>query len=208
MIVSVVPNAYQTTLIFPTGLRNGVVAKNRLSLPDALDGLGKTDIGGLELVKGKANEDGGGVEAPGEELAGGGNALLGDVVDNDVAEAGVGVNKDGGGEDGVHGRVERAGGEGSDGQGDKAGGDDTVEGPVVGAMRRRGGGNLDGVVDYRYSVRLLLCACMGCIDMLWMMRFSQADMGFVEFMTGKEQAWLLGYCSYLCPQCALSPSKC
>lgn len=122
------------------------LSQSRLSLPDALDGLGKTDIGGLELVKGKANEDGSGVEAPGEELAGGGNALLGDVVDNNVAEAGVGVDEDGGGEDGVHGRVERAGGKRSDGQGNKTGGDDTVEGPVVGAMGRRGGRNVDGVV--------------------------------------------------------------
>lgn len=122
------------------------LSQSRLSLPDALDGLGKTDIGGLELVKGKANEDGSGVETPGEELAGGGNALLGDVVDNDVAEAGVGVDEDGGGEDGVHCRVERAGGKRSDGQRNKTGGDDTVEGPVVGAMGRRGRGNVDGVV--------------------------------------------------------------
>lgn len=123
-----------------------IVAKCRSSLPDALDGLSKTDIGGLELVKGKANEDGSGVKAPGKDLAGLGDALRGNVVDNDVAEASVGVDKDGGGEDGVHGGVERAGGEGSDGQGNETGGDDTVEGPVVGAMRRRGRGNLDGVV--------------------------------------------------------------
>lgn len=123
------------------------VAKSRLSLPDALDGLGKTDIGGLELVKGKADEDGSGVKAPGEELASSGDALLGNVVDNDVAEAGVGVDEDGGGEDGVHGGVERASGEGSDGQGNKTGGDDTVEGPVVGTMGRRGGRNRGGGVD-------------------------------------------------------------
>src|SRR6188474_2613318 len=48
--------------------------------PYSLDSLGDTHVGGLELIEGQADDDGGGVQTPGEDLAGARRALLRDVV--------------------------------------------------------------------------------------------------------------------------------
>lgn len=53
-----------------------------LGLPDSLDALGETDIVCLELVEANTGEDGGGVESPHGELAGLGDTLGGEVVDD------------------------------------------------------------------------------------------------------------------------------
>lgn len=71
----------------------------------------------------------------------------GDVVDNNLLEAHVGVEEENAAEDGVESRVERASGEGSDGQGDEAGGEETLECPVVGSVGGVGIGNGSRVVD-------------------------------------------------------------
>lgn len=44
------------------------------------------------------------------------------------------MDEDGAADDGVSGWVDRAGDEGSDGERDEASGDETLEGPVVGAL--------------------------------------------------------------------------
>lgn len=48
------------------------------------------------------------------------------------------VEEDDGAEDGVQGRVEGAGSERSDAQRDETGGEETLEGPVVGAVSGAG----------------------------------------------------------------------
>jgi hypothetical protein len=53
-----------------------------LCLPDSLDTLGETNIICLKLVETNAGENGGGVESPHGELAGLGDALGGEVVDD------------------------------------------------------------------------------------------------------------------------------
>lgn len=85
-----------------------------LSLPHPLDCLRNTDIIRLELVQTNADRQRCEVEKPHEGLVKTGEAVLGDVVDDDGLETDVGVKEDGAAEDGVHGRVERAGSEGGD----------------------------------------------------------------------------------------------
>lgn len=51
-------------------------------MPDSLDSLGETDIVCLELVETNAGKDSGGVESPHGELAGLGDTLGGEVVDD------------------------------------------------------------------------------------------------------------------------------
>lgn len=53
-----------------------------LCLPDSLDTLGKTNIICLKLVEANASKDGSGVQSPHGELAGLGDALGGEVVDD------------------------------------------------------------------------------------------------------------------------------
>lgn len=53
-----------------------------LGLPDSLDKLGETNIVCLELVETDTSEDSGGVEGPHGELAGLGDTLGGEVVDD------------------------------------------------------------------------------------------------------------------------------
>ncbi len=120
--------------------------------PHTLDSLGDAHIGGFELVEGQADDGGGGVDGPGEELAHARHPLFGDVIDDDVLEAGVRVDEDGGAQDGVERRVQRAGREGGDGERDQGAGDQPVKGPVVGPVgwgRGRYGG---GIVYYKSEV--------------------------------------------------------
>lgn len=137
-------------LFFPQSLgsqKHNLYSFSCLSLPQSLDGLGDADIAGLVLVEGKADNDGGGVEAPDGSLAGPGCSVLRNVIDDDVLEAGVRVDEEGGAQDGIHGGVERAGGERSDGKGDQGRSDETVKGPVVGAVRGRRGRYGGSIVD-------------------------------------------------------------
>lgn len=53
-----------------------------LSSPNSLDGLCKTDVVGLELVKTDTGEDGAGLEDPHEGLLGARSAVAGEVIDN------------------------------------------------------------------------------------------------------------------------------
>lgn len=122
-------------------------AAPRLCVPQLADQLSDTDIVRLKLVQAQANEGSDGVEAPGEALAGLGEALLGDVVGDEDLEAEVGVDEEEAAQDGVGGRVEGAGGERSDGQGHDAGGDEALKGPVVGAVAGVGRGDGRSVVD-------------------------------------------------------------
>lgn len=116
-------------------------------MPQLADELGDADIVGLKLVQAQADEGRDSVEAPGESLAGGGEALLGDVVGDEDLEAEVGVDEQEGAQDGVGGGVERAGGEGSDGQGHDAGGDEALKAPVIGAVAGIRCGDGGSVVD-------------------------------------------------------------
>lgn len=102
-----------------------------LSLPHSLDRLSDTNIIGLKLVQTNTDSDSSQVQPPPENLAQAGISLLGDVVDDDLLEAHVGVEEHGGAEDGIHGGVEGARGKGDDGDGDEAGGEEAFEGPVV-----------------------------------------------------------------------------
>ena len=72
---------------------------------------------------------------------------LGNVVDDDGLEANVRVEENGRAQDGVHGRVERAGGEGSDGEGDERSGEEALKSPVVGAVGGVGGRDGSGFVN-------------------------------------------------------------
>lgn len=108
-----------------------------LSFPHPLDSLCQTNVVGLKLVQTDANQDSGGVEGPHGELAGLGETAVGDIVDEDVLETGVRVHEDCAAESGIEHGVQRTGSERSDGQGDEAGGEQTVKGPVVGAVRGR-----------------------------------------------------------------------
>lgn len=143
----VVVRVYKNTRARSSSLKLSSSFSARSSGPNALDGLGDADIGSLELVEGQADDSGGGVEAPNKGHASLGRPLFGDVIDDDVLEAGVGVDEDGGAEDGVERRVQRASREGGDGERDQRGGDQTVKGPVVGAVRRRRGRYGGGIVD-------------------------------------------------------------
>jgi hypothetical protein len=53
-----------------------------LCLPDSLDTLGETNIIRLKLVETESSKNGSGVESPHGELAGLGDALGGEVVDD------------------------------------------------------------------------------------------------------------------------------
>lgn len=126
-----------------------------LCLPDALDSLSEADVVGLVLVEGKADNDSGSVQTPDRDLACPRHSVLGNVINNDVLEAGVGVNEEGGAEGGVEDGVEGASGERSEGNGNQGSGNETVEGPVVRTVARIGWGNGGGVVDYlkvRYRI--------------------------------------------------------
>jgi hypothetical protein len=59
----------------------------------------------------------------------------------------VGVQQDGGAQDGVGGGVEGAGGEGRDGERHEAGGEQALKGPVVRAVGGAGGRDRGGIVD-------------------------------------------------------------
>lgn len=107
-------------------------------LPDPFDGLGQTNVSRLKLVQRQTDHDGGRIETPGEDFAGAWCALLGDVIGDDVLESGVRVDEEGGAQEGIEGRVQRASGKWRDGQRDKGGSDEPVKGPVVGAVRGRG----------------------------------------------------------------------
>lgn len=119
----------------------------RLRLPYTLNGLSDTDIVRLELVQTQADGEGGGVQAPPEQLAQAGVRAVGNVVDDDLLEAHVGVQQDAAAEDGVHGGVQGAGSEGSDGERDETEGKAALEDPVVGALGGVGLGNGGGIVD-------------------------------------------------------------
>jgi len=119
-----------------------------LCLPDALDSLSKADVVGLVLVEGKADNDSSGVQTPAEGLACPRHSVLGNVVNNDVLEAGVGVDEEGGAEGSVEDGVDGASGERREGNGDQGSGNETVKGPVVGAVAGIGWGDGGGVVDY------------------------------------------------------------
>lgn len=116
-------------------------------MPHPRNHLSHTDIRRLKLVQTQGDEGGSGVEAPHNTRADLGHALLGQVVDDDVLEAEVGVDDDEGAEDGVHDRVERPGGEGGHGQGHQAEADGALKGPVVGAVGGRSRGDADGLVN-------------------------------------------------------------
>lgn len=118
-----------------------------LRLPHPLDRLRDANVVGLKLVQADADLDGGDVERPPEHLAELRPALLGDVVDDDLLEAHVGVQQEGAAEDGVGGGVQGAGGEGGDGEGDDARGEEALRCPVVGALCRVGFGDGGWVVD-------------------------------------------------------------
>lgn len=111
--------------------------RDDLSLPHPLDSLCQANVVGLKLVQTDANQDSGGVEGPHGELAGLGETAVGDIVDEDILETGVRVHEDCAAESGIEHGVQRTGSERSDGQGDEAGGEQTVKGPVVGAVRGR-----------------------------------------------------------------------
>lgn len=55
---------------------------NLLGLPNSLDTFSQTNIVCLKLVETNAGKDGGGIESPHGELAGLGDALAGEVVDD------------------------------------------------------------------------------------------------------------------------------
>lgn len=63
----------------------------------------------------------------------------------------MGVDKDEAAEDGVHGWVEGAGSKWHYRQGDKTRCEQSLEGPVVGAMRRTRRRDRGGVINWRYS---------------------------------------------------------
>jgi len=85
-------NSESPRVLFASKKRNGERKQERcdlslhldhlLSLPNSLDALGETNIVCLELVETNTGEDGGGVESPHGELAGLGDALAGEVVDD------------------------------------------------------------------------------------------------------------------------------
>lgn len=102
-----------------------------LCLPDSLDSLSDANVIGLKLVQANANSDSRQVQAPPEELSQTWVGSLGNVVNDDGLEADVGVQEDGGAQNGVGGGVERAGGKGRDGERHEAGGEETLKGPVV-----------------------------------------------------------------------------
>lgn len=58
----------------------------------------------------------------------------------------MGVNKDGGAEDGVHGWVEGAADEGGEDEGNGGDGDEALSGPVVGTVDWVGVWDLGGIV--------------------------------------------------------------
>lgn len=62
-----------------------------LGSPDTLDGLGHTNIVGLELVQPNTDGDGGDVEKPPEDLAQTRMCSVGNVVDKDGLKADMGV---------------------------------------------------------------------------------------------------------------------
>lgn len=123
-----------------------------LRLPKSLDSLGDANIVGLELVQSNADGQGSDVEQPAEEGSQTGVSAIGDVVNDDLLETGVGVEEENAGEDGVGGRVERAGGEGGDGKRDKTSGDETLKGPVVGTVGGVGLGDGSRIVDTALNV--------------------------------------------------------
>lgn len=87
-----------------------------LCLPNPLDGLCDANIVCLEFVQTDSYKDGGSVQAPHEQLAGLGVSAVGNVVDEDALEAGVGMNNEGGAKRGVENGVDGAGDEGGEGQ--------------------------------------------------------------------------------------------
>lgn len=113
--------------------------KYPLCRPNPLDSLSQADVRSLELVQSQPNHYGCRIQAPGEDFARAGCSLLGDIIDDDVLEAGVRVDEDCGAEDGVQGRVERASRERSDGERDERGSNQAIECPVVRTVGRRRG---------------------------------------------------------------------
>ena len=105
-----------------------------LRIPDTLNSLGKANIIGLELVQADPDKHGGAVEGPPEELADGGEAFYGNIVDNDGLEADVGVDEDGAAENSIQNGVDTARGERRNGQGHETGGEEPLKRPVVRAM--------------------------------------------------------------------------
>lgn len=53
-----------------------------LGLPDSLDSLGETNVVCLKLIEANTGKDSGGIESPHGELAGLGDTLGGEVVDD------------------------------------------------------------------------------------------------------------------------------
>lgn len=120
-----------------------------LGAPDSLKTLSKTDIVCLELVETNTGGDSGEVQCPHEGLAGLGNTVSGEVVDNASLEADVRVDEDGRDEETVKDGVEGAGSEGSNCQGNETGRKDALEAPVVAAVCRCWVRDTGGIVDYR-----------------------------------------------------------
>lgn len=120
----------------------------RLScVPESRDGFRQPHVRSLELIQAKGDQGRRGVQPPHESLPGLGQPFRRDVVDDHHLESEVGVDQDHGAQDGIHRRVQRPRGEGGEGEGDQTRGDDTLESPVVGAVRRRRRRDRCGVVD-------------------------------------------------------------
>lgn len=107
---------------------------SNLRSPDSLDGLSETDIVGLEFIKSNTDRHSGSLQQPLESLSRLWYAVFWKVIGDAGLEADVGVDEDGGAEDGIHGWVQGAGDERSDCEWDEADRDGALEGPVVGAV--------------------------------------------------------------------------
>lgn len=118
-----------------------------LSVPDLLDGAGESDILGLELIETVESNGGSSVQQVQGVVVHGAVDSLGDVVGNARLETKLGVDQKSSTESGVQNGRDGAGGEGQNGHGDEADHEDSLKGPVVGALGGVGGGDGRGVVD-------------------------------------------------------------
>lgn len=116
-------------------------------MPQLADKLRDANVVRLKLVQAQAYERRDRIQAPGQAPGRAWEPPLGDVVGDEHLQAEVRVDEQQRAEDGVGGRVERAGGKGRDGQGHNACGDEALKGPVVGAVAGVRVGDGGGVVD-------------------------------------------------------------
>lgn len=86
-----------------------------LCLPNSLDSLSHTNVIRLKFIQAHTNQQGSSIQAPPESLAKLGPSLLGNIINDNLLEAHVGVEEDGTADDGIHGGVDGTGGEGGDG---------------------------------------------------------------------------------------------